>query len=432
MKNPQRLRAVALVTLCVLASSQASARHRKLDLTQAEQPVAAATSAPDLANEARSFANIYLAIYGSIDKKVVTNAVDQLVSAQATAPCSPWFGTKSLLNSYRPVDGNRGLLLRADKANLQSALYNEAKGRQRNSPGCDPSKTNSLIVTMRIAAKTAAQGGGYRIYYIPQLFSLNTERWETVPPQTEIYTDSCNGRVGQTLIDKLNLDVKLLQLDCPAVDSVCLANVLKTATQRAEQFAAAAAASERRPPLPPQGSGGKPSGPDAKDQEIQALKNELAAAKQTKPQNCATCGPGPIVQPPTSHVEKHRPSFYVSVAMLGLGLGASTLATGILGHINQGDGGTFTLNPVCGPLQNMSCGAVRHSLGSGVYALGLSIPLWGIGLGAVLLAEFVPGKKASKPPANQGTPSRVSPVPPATAPNPVPPSLPPPTSAPVP
>jgi hypothetical protein len=225
--------------------------------------------------------------------------------------------------------------------------------------------------------------------------------------------------VGQTLIKKLDLDAKLLHQDCPkGFTAQCLADVLKAAAQQAEQYVATM---NRRETASPSGNTIKPGALEEKDRQIKALQDQLASANRIinapKPKDCPAC-PGTIAEAPTSYMKKHSTTFHVSAAFLGIGLGASALATGILGMFNRGDGGTLTLNSICGPLQNMSCGAVRHSLGSGVYAVGLSIPLWGIGLGAVLLAEFVPGKKVTTPSAINETPptGSVIPAPPESNP----------------
>jgi hypothetical protein len=433
MMKLQRFWNVALVAMSVLVSAPTAAKLRKQDPARTETLPPADVSVPSLVQDGRSFANVYLAIYGTLDKRVVATAVDQLVNAQPVAACSPWSSMKPWLNDYRVVGSNREILLQANGDNLQNALYSLARNRQSAAPACDQSKKTSLIVSIRISSKTAAQGGGKRVYYIPQVFSANDQTWETIPPQAELYADGGCGRVGQTLVKKLDLDAKLLYLDCPkGLTAECLGDVLKTAAQRAELYVATL---NRCETTSPSGNTVKPAALEEKDRQIKALQDQLANANRIinapKPKDCRAC-PGPTAEAPTSYMKKHSTTFHVSAAFLGLGLGVSALATGILGGINSGDGGTLTLNPMCGPLQNMSCGAVRHSLGSGVYGVGLSIPLWGITLGAVLLAEFVPGKKATRQSANQGTPPTVSAIPAANeskAPSAASPSAPLPSSA---
>lgn len=407
MKKPQLPRNVALVALSVLVSSPAAAKLRNQDPARrgTDTLPPANVSAPSLAQDGRSFANVYLAIYGTLDKRVVETAVDQLVSAQPAGACSPWSTIKPWLNDYRFVGSNRDILLKANDGNLQDALYSQAKKRQSEVPACDQSKQTSLIVSIRISSKTAAEGGGDSIVYIPQVFSANAQNWETIPPQAELYTDGGSGRAGRTLNKTLDLDATLLHKDCPkGLTAQCLGDVLKTAAQQAEPYVATM---NRRESASPSGNTIKPAALEEKDKQIKSLQDQLDALKRsvnapTPKDGAASLGPGPIAEAPTSYMQKHSTTYHVSAAVLGFGLGASALATGILGLVNKGEGGTLTLNPICGPLQNMSCGAVRHSLGSGVYAVGLSIPLWGISLGAVLLAEFVPGKKAKTSSANQG------------------------------
>lgn len=431
MKKPQIPRNVALVAMSVLVSSPAAANLRNPPARTETSPPAD-VSAPSLAQDGRSFANVYLAIYGTLDQRVVATAVDQLVSAQPAAACSPWSTIKPWLNDYRGVGSNRDILLKANGDNLQDALYSQAKKRLSAAPACDQLKQASLIVSIRIASKTAAEGGGDRVVYIPQVFSANADNWETIPPQAELYTDGGSGRAGRTLNKTLDLDAKLLHKDCPkGLTAQCLGDVLKTAAQQAEPYAATM---NRRESASPSGNTIKPAALEEKDRQIKALQDQLADLKRivnapTPKDGAASLGP--IAEAPTSYIQKHSKTYHVSAAIFGFGLGASALATGILGLVNKGDGGTLTLAPICGPLQDMSCGAVRHSLGSGVYAVGVSIPLWGIGLGAVLLAEFVPGKKATTPSANQvppptdaTTPVSIVTDPAQSAPDPLP-SLPP-------
>lgn len=428
MKNINTLWSATLIASLILASSDADGKRHKQNLARTELPhtnnplpsspsLPSSSSLPSLANEGKSFTTIYLGIYaeqdppkkvGKLDPKVLEPIITPLLLSVPER--SRWSTIFPILNPYRTLRNKDELLVTvtSDGAikNLQPQLTDLA--RQKTNPQANE---QHLIISMLIPSKSS--GKGFEVFYLPQIF--DAKEWDTIPMQKQLRTDGGCGLVRSSFDDPSSMFPSHVCARS-SFDAQCLGDILKKAAKEAEEYLRSRNAREKK----------------AAELE-QAPAAGKAKADVTNPPVATplpeSTGPHGDAQPMASSSHKRSPFFWISAGTLGLGSLASIVATVLLNQHNNSD--IIQLNPVCGPLQNMSCGSVGNTMGAAVLTAAISIPIFTVGLGSVLAAEFSPRKSASTsqsaaqtqpktkeapPPTAAAPPSPASPPPPAPAP----------------